>query len=411
MVGGLVSALLVPGLAHATATSTSASPFQRAAMACFSSQTEPETRIAQCEAVIASGQANKRMLAEALANRGMARSATLDYPASIPDFEAALRTDRTNVLAHFGLGVALSETGQLERAIGAFTNAIALRPDIGQLYRDRGRTFTQLKQHARAIADLDTAVKLAADAYSFELRGRAKIAAQDFDGAVADLNEAIRLEPKQALAYEQRGYAYFLKRDAERAFADLNHAAELEPTYSSVYFKRSLVHLMLGDRDREIADLDEAIRLNPKFPEALNNRGVAFRDRSDNGRALADFTAAIRALPDARMPLTNRASLRASMNDHEGAVLDYGRLIAIEPDNSEHYLHRGQSYVAQRNADAALADFAKALDLYPGDPRAWQGKKQAEALKEGRPVGDVKSEPAFDFANFRSMLGKSKATP
>ena len=301
-----------------------------------------------------------------------------------------------------------AETDQPEKAIAAFDDGIALRPDIAQFYLDRGRTFSRLGQHARAIADLDTAVKLDKDANTFELRGRVKIAAEDLDGALADLDEAIRLGPKKPLAYEQRGYAYFRKGDSARALADLNTAAGIAPGISSIHFKRALVYSGLGDRDREIAELDEAIRLNPKFLEALNNRGTARRARGEFDGARADFTQAIRIKPDAAMPLQNRASLNADMKDYDGAVADYSRLIALNPNDSDYYLHRGEAYLGQRDATAALSDFGKALDLYPGEPRAWQGQKRAEALKEGRPVADGKSEPGLDFSHFQSMLNKSR---
>ena len=44
----------------------------------------------------------------------------------------------------------------------------------------------------------------------------------DNDRAIADCNEAIRLDPNYVLAYNKRGYAYAAKGDYERATVDFN---------------------------------------------------------------------------------------------------------------------------------------------------------------------------------------------
>src|SRR6266403_339236 len=51
----------------------------------------------------------------------------------------------------------------------------------------------------------------------------------DNDRAIADYNEAIRLDPKHARAFHHRGYAYSDKGDNDRAIADYNEAIRLNP--------------------------------------------------------------------------------------------------------------------------------------------------------------------------------------
>ena len=51
----------------------------------------------------------------------------------------------------------------------------------------------------------------------------------DYDGAIADFTEAIRLAPNYVYAYKQRGVAYSRKGDYDRAIADFEAALRINP--------------------------------------------------------------------------------------------------------------------------------------------------------------------------------------
>ena len=49
------------------------------------------------------------------------------------------------------------------------------------------------------------------------------------DDALADYNEAVRIDPKSAKAYDYRGIACFAKKDYDMAIADYSEAIRLDP--------------------------------------------------------------------------------------------------------------------------------------------------------------------------------------
>src|SRR5262249_58702441 len=53
-------------------------------------------------------------------------------------------------------------------------------------------------------------------------------ATKDFDGAVNEMNEAIRLEPKEPNLYFMRSAAYRAKRDFDKAVTDIDQAIALD---------------------------------------------------------------------------------------------------------------------------------------------------------------------------------------
>src|SRR5262245_48317152 len=87
----------------------------------------------------------------------------------------------------------------------------------------------------------------------------------ELDRAIADYNEAIRLNPKDDLAYSSRGSAWAAKGDLDRAIADFNEAIRLDPKDADTYLQRGLAWKEKGDLVRANADFDQAIKLDPKL--------------------------------------------------------------------------------------------------------------------------------------------------
>ncbi len=98
--------------------------------------------------------------------------------------------------------------------------AIRLNPQYGDAYNNRG--------NARACTQGDSMVRLPTTTKQFALIRKDATCLQqsrycthhpkgDLDGAIADYNEAIRLNPQYANAYNNRGEAYFAKGDFKHA--------------------------------------------------------------------------------------------------------------------------------------------------------------------------------------------------
>src|SRR2546429_3191166 len=62
-------------------------------------------------------------------------------------------------------------------------------------------------------------------------RGIAYYAKKDYESAIADHTEAIRLNPNYAFAFNNRGNAYYAKKDYARASPDYTEASHRDPTY------------------------------------------------------------------------------------------------------------------------------------------------------------------------------------
>jgi tetratricopeptide (TPR) repeat protein len=86
----------------------------------------------------------------------------------------------------------------------------------------------------------------------------------DYQGAIVDYSESIRLQSDYTFAYLGRGFAKYKLTDYQGALTDLNEAIRLKPDDSYLYYcLRGNTKRALKDYQGAVADLTKAIRLQP----------------------------------------------------------------------------------------------------------------------------------------------------
>jgi tetratricopeptide (TPR) repeat protein len=256
----------------------------------------------------------------------------------------------------------------------------------GQGTREQYRTvndgLTIMPRMARVLSGATAHVEQG-DAYYFK---------GNYDQALEEYDEAVRLYPAYAAAWARRGNVYHTqgndeKRNAEyaqavrlnpdygpyhrglmardageynRAVEELTRALELMPGYVFAYNNRGNVYLAKRDYDRAIADYTEVIRINPQYAIAYNNRGLAYYYKKDYDRAIADYTEAIRINPQYANAYTSRGTAYYDKKDYDRAIADYTEAIRVNPQYAGAYTNRGNAYKAKGDTARANADYAEA---------------------------------------------------
>ncbi|MDR1252494.1 MAG: tetratricopeptide repeat protein [Treponema sp.] len=244
-------------------------------------------------------------------------------------------------------------------------------PQTAGTFLDRGITFASRGEFESAIADYTEAIRLAPNlATAYLNRANAYYDQGDYDRSAADYTEAIRLDPHNAAGYANRANAYYHKEDYDRAIADYTQAIRLDPNYAAAYHNRGNVYDEQGDYDRAIADYTEAIRLDPNYAAAYHNRGNIYYDKEDYDRAIADYTEAIRLDPNYTAAYHNRGNIYYDKEDYDRAIADYTQVIRLAPNDAATYTNRGSAYYYKGNRSRARADWNKALQLDPNNATA-----------------------------------------
>ena len=117
------------------------------------------------------------------------------------------------------------------------------------------------------------------DVNAYYNRGVAYRRIGDFNLAIEDFNEVIKLKPDYVDAYNYRGITYRDKGDNDRAIKDFNKTIELKPDVADAYNHRGVAYGNKGKYNHAIADFNKAIELEPGAVNAYNHRGVTYRDK------------------------------------------------------------------------------------------------------------------------------------
>jgi len=122
-------------------------------------------------------------------------------------------------------------------------------------------------------------------AAAFNDRGAAYRVTGDFDHAIQDYNQAIKLNPNDATAFYYRGIANGMRGQSDRAIQDFSQAIKINPNHVGALYSRGLTYSNKGLWDRAIQDYDEAIKLSPNYVRAISNRGNAYLAKRQYDRA------------------------------------------------------------------------------------------------------------------------------
>jgi tetratricopeptide (TPR) repeat protein len=102
----------------------------------------------------------------------------------------------------------------------------------------------------------------------FSLRANAHNALGNFEKALADYTEALRLEPWDDTFHRARSMTYYQMGDFEKALADLNIAVEVSPQGVN-FCVRGRVHHAKGDYQAALADYERALLKTPGMPHTF----------------------------------------------------------------------------------------------------------------------------------------------
>ena len=220
-----------------------------------------------------------------------------------------------------------------------------------------------------AIADFDNAIQLKSDyANAYLGRGIAKADLRQDLAAIADYNTTIQLKPDYAYTYYMRGITKGRLGQHFAAITDYDTAIRLKPDYADAYqMRRGTVKGHLGQYFDAIADCDTAIRLKPDYADAYHTRAIAKTDLQQYLAAIADYDTAIRLKPDYADAYQMRGTVKARLEQYFAAIADYDTVIRLKPDYADAYISRGIAKGKLGQYFDAITDYDTAIRLKPNN--------------------------------------------
>ena len=151
----------------------------------------------------------------------------------------------------------------------------------------------------------------------------------DYDEAIQEFNEAIRLNPGFAPAHYGRGEIYFQRGDYQQAIRDFTRTIGLAPDYTFAYYSRGVANERTGETEEAILDFTHTVRLKPSYAPAYNDRARALYSLGHLREALRDSELAISVAPDTPTYLATHSLILAALGRREGAFATLEQAMAI----------------------------------------------------------------------------------
>jgi len=230
-------------------------------------------------------------MSEPLLNNSLVRVTGGRFRMTIRDYYLAALVGLTLIAEGCVRAESTPRTEHPDMEIAKLTEAIRLNPRDANLYFSRGRAYYDKGEYDKAILDYTDAIRLdhkLSDAYYHRARVLA-VGKGENDKAISDFSEAIRLDPKFAKAYYRRGVCWGMKGDIDKAIADCSEAIQIDANLAEAFGDRGRGYYQKGEYDKAIADFNQMLRLKPNQPFAYYSRGLAWGRKGEDGKAIKDF--------------------------------------------------------------------------------------------------------------------------
>ena len=227
------------------------------------------------------------------------------------------------------------------------------------------------------------------------------LAQQDYDGAISDFTQVIKLDPRNVVAWVSRGQAYAAAHDFENAVGDLNQAIKLSPAEPSVYANLGQIMQTSGNITQALESFTRALTVDPNYAPAYYYRALAYaadRPAQQLGvdrRVVDDLTAVLALEPWNTDAYLARAQAYLDGGDLDKALADYNLAVVVTPDNLVPLLKRGHLNYVRRDYEAALKDYNKALEIEPESIEALHDVLKNELAAGVMPCGRVGANAAW----------------
>lgn len=161
------------------------------------------------------------------------------------------------------------------------------------------------------------------------ISGQAKSARGDYVGALADINQALVINPNNVGALRYRATSKNNNHDFAGAIADYSRALELDPKNAGIYADRGNAKRNQADQAGALADFNQALDLDPKNTTALLAR-ANLQMQKDPPEAIADFDEYLKINSKDALAYAHRAGAKYNQGDYAGAVADYSQALDFD---------------------------------------------------------------------------------
>jgi tetratricopeptide (TPR) repeat protein len=241
---------------------------------------------------------------------------TAEYHNLLSLYTATLQQNPSCWMAHYNLGIVLSEKGEADQAIDHYKRAVDLRPDYAEAHYNLGRLLVEKGQPDDAIAHYEKAATInPTDAEAQNNLGVTLFGIGRPDEAIAHYRKALEIQPDYAEASCNLASALIAKGDFDGAIAQYTACLAAIPDQEEARYNLASALLRKGRIDEAIIQYQKVLEAHPDSADAHANLGSAWLAKRRVRDATTEYTKALQISPENLAALSNLAWLLATSAD------------------------------------------------------------------------------------------------
>lgn len=268
--------------------------------------------------------------------------------------------------ARFLLGWVAFQQGRLETAAEALRGAVDDAPNRLAAAKLLAATYLRLDSPDRAVSVLDPLRDTAGDDPRFlVLAGRARIAAGDFTGGMADLRAAAEAAPEDAAIQSQVAMGFLAGGDREQAIPQLEKSVALAPDNRGGRLLLAVTHLEAGNYAQAV-EVAKALEADlPDNPVPPNLLGLAHQGQGEPEAARDQFEKALERRSSFHPARLNLARLALAEGRTEAAGRHIEAVLEAKPEHVSALLLRADLASARGDGGERGRWLERAWEAHP----------------------------------------------
>lgn len=245
-------------------------------------------------------------------------------------------------------------------------------PGLAARYRDaavhRGQEDFLRNQYQAVAAELEAVRSLGPQDLTFhKLLGNAYYELGDAQKASNELQEALRLDPKNEQAYFNLGMLYLKFHTPELAILVFEHGLKELPDSPLLWMGMGLTQHLAERTELAAIALKKAIAIAPAFTDAYIVLGDVLESDNELEQALPIFQTAIQKEPDLYIGYFYCGKILVKINDGrlEQAIEALHKAVQLRPDFAEGHYELGRALERAGRTKEAIAEYEASIERDP----------------------------------------------
>ena len=285
-------------------------------------------------------------------------------PAAMPLFAA----DVSEAERHCQAARELANTDP-QKAEAEFKAAIAADDKYIPAYLDLARLLISGNRVADALTYVDQAIKLdPKNAEAYFIRGYCYLALNTkstLDNAVASFRQALAIKPDSVPYHRLLALAYGRLDQGQEALGEYVKIIKLAPNDAGMRFEYGLALLNAGRLPESATQLEKAVALDKANYQYHWSLGTVYRHQGRYDEAIEQMQTAMNLQPKSAALLCDLGLIYAGKKDLKTAMEWYKKAVDLDPKLASGWYNLACAYALQNDTDNALANLEKAFNLFP----------------------------------------------